>query len=122
MLFVARRPGTRVVEVDLRSGEVMGQFACAADRHLVGHACFSADGRVLYTTESAIAEGRGKIVLRNADSYAAVDEWDSHGVGPHDLKLLPSGRELVVANGGILTRPYSGRQPLNLDTMQSSLT
>ncbi|MCG8122835.1 MAG: DUF1513 domain-containing protein, partial [Candidatus Thiodiazotropha taylori] len=45
----------------------------------------------------------------------------SHGIGPHELKLLNDDKTLVVANGGILTHPDSGRKKLNLDSMSSNL-
>lgn len=38
------------------------------------------------------------------------------------MPFFPDGKTLVIANGGILTHPNSGRQELNLDTMVSSLT
>ncbi len=122
VVLIARRPGTQAVEVDLASGEVLHGFSCGEDRHLLGHACFSADGSVLFTTEAAIAAGEGRIVLRDTKNYALLDEWPSYGVGPHEIRLMPGGEQLVVANGGILTRPASGRQPLNLDTMHSNLS
>ncbi len=122
VVTVSRRPGTRALEVDLATGEIVGQFACSPGRHLFGHGCFSLDGAVFYTTEADIAAGQGRVVVRDADSYAVLDDWPSHGVGPHEIRLLPDGKTLVVANSGILTRPDSGRKPLNLATMRSSLS
>jgi uncharacterized protein len=42
-------------------------------------------------------------------------------VGPHDLALLSDCRTLVIANGGILTHPDSGRAELNIPEMRPSL-
>jgi hypothetical protein len=56
-----------------------------------------------------------------ARDYEWVQEFPSHGIGPHELKLLSDGDTMVVANGGILTRPETGRAKLNLDQMQPSL-
>jgi len=122
VLFVARRPGTRGVEIDLDSGVVVASFDCAPNRHLFGHGCFSTDGKVLFTTEGDITAGTGRIVVRDADDYSVLQEWPSGGVGPHDIRMLPDGKTLVVANGGILTRPDTGRKKLNLDSMRSSLS
>lgn len=122
IVLIARRPGTRGLEIDVASGEVVASFDCAPDRHLLGHGCFSADGSVLFTTEAAISVGEGRVAVRDAHSYVLLDEWGSHGVGPHDIHLMPDGKRLVIANGGILTRPESGRRGLNLDTMQSNLS
>lgn len=120
-LLFARRPGYTGIEVDLASGELVNQFHCAQGRHLYGHGCFSADGKVLFTTEADIEGGVGKIGIRDADTYQLLGEYDSYGVGPHELRLMPDGNTLVVANGGLLTRPDTGRRVLNLDTMDSSL-
>ena len=122
VLMVSRQPGTECVEVNLLSGEVTARFACQPGRHLHGHACFSADGRQLFTTESDFVSGLGKIVVRDASTYQWLGEFDSHGIGPHELKMMPDGKTLVVANGGLRTHPDSGRKILNLDTMRSSLS
>ncbi len=121
VLMFARRPGTRAIEVELESGSITGGFECAPDRHLFGHGCFSSDASVLFTTEADLASGRGLVVIRDASSYRVLDEFASGGIGPHELALLPDGQTLVVANGGIATHPDTGRTPLNLDTMESSV-
>ena len=110
------------MEVNLLSGDITARFACQPGRHLHGHACFSADGRQLFTTESDFVSGRGKIVVRDASTYQWLGEFDSHGIGPHELKLMPDGKTLVVANGGLRTHPDSGRKIRNPDTMRSSLS
>ncbi|MCA9546821.1 MAG: DUF1513 domain-containing protein, partial [Myxococcales bacterium] len=119
--MVARRPGTAAVEVDLRAGRIRRRFAVAPDRLLCGHACFSADGQIVFTTEVDAQTGAGRVGVRDARTYAPLGELDTNGLGPHELALMPDGRTLVVANGGLLTRPESGRQVLNLDTMDPSL-
>ncbi|MDK9698006.1 MAG: DUF1513 domain-containing protein, partial [Siculibacillus sp.] len=53
--------------------------------------------------------------------WARVGERRSGGVGPHDLAIIPDGRHLVVANGGIRTHPDTGRDILNRDTMRPTL-
>lgn len=122
LLLIARRPGTEVIEVNTHTGEVVNQFACTAGQHLNGHACFSADGNAVFTTESNIAKGEGNIVVRDAHDYRILGQFPSNGIEPHEAKLLPDGKTLAVANGGILTHPLSGRKKLNLESMQSSLT
>jgi hypothetical protein len=121
-LMFSRRPGTLGIELNLRNGQIQQQFSCTQHRHLTGHGCFSQDGNILFTSESHYPSGRGKIGLRDARSYEYLGEYDSHGIGPHQIKLMPDGQTLVVANGGILTHPDSGRKKLNLDSMQSNLS
>ncbi|MBT3032391.1 MAG: DUF1513 domain-containing protein [Candidatus Thiodiazotropha sp. (ex Lucina pensylvanica)] len=120
-LMFARRPGKLAIEVDLESRAFREAFQCKHNRHLFGHGCFSADAGLLFSTEADIDSGQGLIAIRDANSYELLDEIPSHGIGPHELKLLGDGKTLVVANGGILTHPDSGRKKLNLDSMVSNL-
>jgi hypothetical protein len=72
-------------------------------------------------TSEVVAQGSaGRIGLWDARDFRRIGEWDSGGIGPHDIKLMPDGR-LVVANGGIQTDP-SDRTKLNLDTMRPNLS
>jgi hypothetical protein len=120
-LIFARRPGTQAYELDFTAGEYRLAFHCDEGRHLLGHGCYSADGHYLFTTELDIATGQGLVIVRRADNYSVVDEFFTQGIGPHEIKLMPDGKRLVVANGGLLTHPDSGRAVLNLDSMDSSL-
>ncbi len=121
-LIVARRPGTFLHVVDLADGSPVAAVTSPANRHFYGHAVYSADAALLYATENAWAEGDGVIgVYDVAAGYARVGEFACHGIGPHELRLMPDGRTLAVAIGGIRTHPDHDRDPLNLDTMQPSL-
>ena len=118
----ARRPGSIGIEVDLKTGHIDQRFQCPPDHHLFGHGCFSADGKTLFTSEANYRTGEGKIGIRDSLTYQRLGEYDSHGIGPHEIKLMPDGKTLVIANGGLQTHPETSRKTLNLDTMQSSLT
>ena len=62
------------------------------------------------------------IGVRDAtDGYKQIGEFRAHGIEPHDIALLPDGRTLVVANGGIRTHPDRGGEELNLASMRPSL-
>jgi uncharacterized protein len=118
---VARRPGDFLLVLDLADGASSALYRTPADRHCFGHAAFSRDGH-LYTTENASDSGEGRIgVWETAGGYRRLGELPSHGIDPHEVLLAPDGETLIVANGGILTRPETGRAKLNLDTMQPSL-
>lgn len=117
----ARRPGTFGVVLDCRSGTALRRLTPPEGRQFNGHGAFSADGRWLYTSEVVAQGSAGRVGLWDVTAgYARAGEWDSHGIGPHELRLLPDGG-IVVANGGIQTDPQD-RTPLNLDTMQPNLT
>ena len=119
----ARRPGNFALVIDCMSGRVKATLHAPEGRHFYGHGAFSADGSLLYTTENDYANGIGRIgVWDVALGYVRVDEFASGGVGPHDIKRLPGGDTLVVANGGIDTHPDSGRAKLNIPTMRPNLT
>ena len=123
VVVLARRPQRFAIVIDAESGDIIDRFEARADRHFYGHGVFSRDGRLLYTTENDFDAGRGVIGVRDAArGFRTVGELPSHGVGPHQMCLLPGGDALVVANGGIRTHPDSGKAKLNLDSMQPSLT
>ncbi|WP_134725730.1 DUF1513 domain-containing protein [Paracoccus luteus] len=117
----ARRPGTFGVALDCRDGRVLARLTPPPGRQFNGHGAFSADGARLYTSE-VVAEGSaGRIGVWDAEAgFQRIGEWDSGGIGPHDLRRDAAGR-LVVANGGIQTDP-TDRTPLNLDRMRPNLT
>ena len=118
----ARRPGTFAAVFEPRSGLVHRRFDTPADRHFYGHGVFEPNGRILFATENDITRGQGVLGLYDAaDGYRRVGEVDAAGIGPHDIAMLPDGRTLAVANGGILTLPETGRAMLNVDSMQPSL-
>ncbi|MFP7674908.1 DUF1513 domain-containing protein [Marivita sp. S0852] len=121
-VVIARRPGTFAKVLDCGTGQILHSLTAPKDRHFYGHAAFSSDGTLLFTTENEMATGAGRIgVWDRSSGYLRIDEIASGGIGPHEILRLPSG-DLAVANGGIRTHPDSGREKLNLDTMRPNLT
>jgi len=118
----ARRPGSFAKVIDLDRGAVLHEIETPDDRHFYGHGAFAPDGRLLYATENDFAAGRGVIGVYNAaDRFRRVGELPSHGIGPHELRLMADGTTLAVANGGIATHPDLPRVKLNLPSMAPSL-
>jgi len=74
---------------------------------------------VLYSSEQLHEDGAGVIALRDALTLALRGEWPTGGTDPHQMLLV--GDTLYVANGGVPTRPETGRAKLALPTMDSSL-
>ncbi|WP_299560239.1 DUF1513 domain-containing protein [uncultured Sulfitobacter sp.] len=119
----ARRPGTFAIVIDCVSGKEKARLNAPQGRHFYGHGAFSLRGNWLFTTENDYEAGRGRVgVWDVVAGYRRVAEFDSGGIGPHDIKRLPNSETLVIANGGIDTHPDTGRTKLNLATMQSNLT
>lgn len=117
----ARRPGTFALVIDCARGVEIARLAPPPGRQFNGHGVFSADGAVLYTSE-VVAEGSaGRLGLWDAAAgYRRIGEWETGGIGPHDIKRLPLSDDLIVANGGIATDP-GDRTKLNIATMRPNL-
>ncbi|WP_201586506.1 DUF1513 domain-containing protein [Psychrobacter jeotgali] len=121
VVVMGRRPSERFWVLDTASGQVQFAIQAADNRHFYGHACYSLDGSKLYVTENDTVTLAGKIGIYDAHNhYKKVAEFDSHGIGPHELIMHPDGETLVIANGGIKTEQAS-REELNLDSMRPSL-
>ncbi|MDK3019485.1 DUF1513 domain-containing protein [Pseudodonghicola flavimaris] len=119
----ARRPGTFAFVLDCLSGDTVAELSSPEGRHFYGHGVFSRDGALLFTAENDYDNARGVIGVWDVRAgYVRTGEFDSQGVGPHDVRLMPDGETLVVANGGIETHPDSGRTKLNIPVMQPNLT
>jgi hypothetical protein len=101
-LCFARRPGRFALAIDTLAGEVVTEIASAPARHFSGHGLFVRGGDLLLTTENDEDKHQGLIGIYDARAnYARLGEFPTFGIGPHDLALLPDGKTLVVANGGI---------------------
>ena len=121
VVVMGRRPSEKFWVLDTTTGQVKFVIKASPHRHFYGHACYSLDGKLLYVTENDIISLEGKIGTYDAyDHYKKIAEYDSHGIGPHELIIHPDGEMLVIANGGIKTEQAS-REELNLDSMRPSL-
>lgn len=122
LLTFARRPGRFIHILDLSGRQEAIEIASDDARHFYGHGCFNQSGTRLFATENDYDAARGVIGIYDATNhYKRVAEFSSFGVGPHDMRLLPDGVTLLVANGGIETHPDTDREKLNLLDMQSNL-
>lgn len=118
----ARRPGTFMFVADRRDGHVLHEVEAVKNRRFCGHGAFDDTGRLLYATELAHDTGDGLLGIYDAAAgYVRVGEVRSGGLDPHEVRLLPDGETLVVANGGILTDADAPGIKLNIDDMESSL-
>ena len=120
LLAIGARPGAWLLRCD-GEGKVVRQLRLddeSSAARLNGHAVVARGGAVLYTTETDQETGRGRIGVRDRHSLKKLDEWDSHGIDPHQLLLDGDGR-LVVANGGV-PRTMADKK-YDLHRMESSL-
>ncbi len=99
-IAVARRPGRYLLVFDIATGAIRRLVKAPADFVFCGHAAFSEDGRLLYTTETREEDGTGHVGVFDArESFRRLANWPTHGDDPHELLLVD--RSLVVANGGV---------------------
>jgi uncharacterized protein len=120
-LVMARRPGEFLLRMDTRQHRALQWHRMEIDRYLGGHAALAPDGQRFFTTETDAEDGSGLVVERDLRSLQALREFPSGGIGPHAL-LVEADGTLLVANGGILNLPESGRRKLNLDHMDPNLS
>ncbi len=116
VLAVARRPGDWLLCWQPQQRRHTLHWNDAA-RRFNGHLALR-DDRV-FTTETDLADGQGRIVVRDARTLRERAVWLTHGRDPHDLAFDALG-QLWVANGGITTDPATGRAK-DTRAMDSSL-
>jgi len=116
----ARRPGTYALAVDCARGIVRHRLTSPEGRAFNGHGAFIAGGSVLVTSEQDSVTSDGYVGIWDVEAgFRRMGDVPTGGVGPHDLKLMPSGL-VVVANGGIATDP-TDRTKLNIGSMRPNL-
>ena len=122
IVLISRRPGRNCSVISKSTHLITHQIQAVDGRHFYGHGCFATDGKTLYLTENEYDTGQGVIGVYDASAkYARRGEIATRGIGPHELKLMPDGETLVVANGGIQTHPSAPRQKMNLASMRPSV-
>jgi uncharacterized protein len=120
-LVMARRPGEFLLRMDTQHHRALQWHRMKVDRYLGGHAVLASDNNRFFTTETDAEDGRGLVVERDLNNLQALREFPSGGVGPHAL-LAEADGTLLVANGGILNLPETGRRKRNLDRMDPNLS
>ena len=99
VLFEKRGPGA--CELDLRAGAVTRPIESPPGREFYGHGAFSADGGLLFATETVVDDyHRGVTVVRDGRTLEELGEFPTYGAAPHDCLLVDEGRTLVFTNGG----------------------
>lgn len=123
IMAFARRPGTFALLVDPYDRKEPLVIASEPGRHFYGHGCFSADGRLVYAVENDYERVRGVLGVYDVSGrdVRRIGEIETGGIGPHDLLLMPDGKTMVIANGGIQTDPGQPREKLNIETMDPSV-
>ena len=120
LLVIGVRPGAWMLRCD-GNGKLMQQISLSDEfsaSRLNGHAVVAQTGEVIFTTETDSKTGRGKIGVRDRLSLRKLDEWETHGIDPHQLVLDDYG-QLYIANGGVPRTAADKKH--DLQRMDSSL-
>ena len=119
-----RQPGFFALAFDLAGKHAPTALPLPAGRHYFGHGVYTPDGMRLIAAENDYENGRSVLGVYDASSggdYRRIGEFDGGGIGAHEVVLMPDGRTLCVANGGILTHPDYGKLALNEGGIAPSL-
>lgn len=121
-VYFGRRPSALIYIVDTAAGRILHTIHAPQGRHFYGHGVAHPQNGYLFVSENDYKNTRGVIgIYATKPPFARIGEFDSGGLGPHQIELLNS-ELLVVANGGIETHPSDGREILNLATMAPNLS
>lgn len=102
---VFEKKGPGAAYVDLAARKVIRPIDSPKRRHFYGHGAYSADGKLLYATESFLDDDyRGALIVRDAKTFEELGEVPTFGTSPHDCMLIDDGKTMVVTNGGGLLK------------------
>lgn len=119
----ARRPGYHLYIFQKSDAALLKTIRCPDGYHFQGHAAYHPHKPIVYTAENHYYQGEGVIGIWDiSQNYKRVATVPSGGIGPHEIKIHPNQKSLIIANGGLLTHPESGRDVLNLDDMAPNLS
>ena len=99
-LFVFEKIGPGACEIDLGSLQVVRPIPLHEGHAYYGHGAVSADGKLLFSTETRWSDQGGVIAVRDSTSLEYRGEFPSYGDNPHECRLIDAGRVMVVTNGG----------------------
>ena len=116
--IVGRKPGPMVMICELGSGALLRGLGPLPNCSFDGHGVFSADGSLLYTTQSEGRAQLGHIGVYEVASGALRDSFSTHGIEPHELLWSVDGRHLIIGNGGIVDR--NATDPINSSLVRLS--
>ena len=119
ILVNSRKPSASLLKYSL-NGELIAELKPLRNQHFEGHAIFSIDEKYLYVTASDFQQGSGKLLKLNSHDLSLVEMYDTGGIGPHEL-VWQAPNIIAIANTGVLTHPDSGRDILNLESIQSNV-
>jgi hypothetical protein len=98
-VLVIEKMGEGIAEVDLAGKKFVRRIESGKGRQFYGHGVFSADGKILLTSEIRVGSGAGLIQVRDYDTMKVIGELPAYGDHPHDMRLMRDGAVLAVTVG-----------------------
>lgn len=107
------KSGRSMEIVDFSRGAVVARIAPAPDHDFYGHAAFSEDRKLLYSSQVDTNTGEGSIVEYDALTLQPLHRHKIASGGVHDLSFVPdgSGRLIATSSGINHAHAVSGRIP-----------
>lgn len=95
-----------------------------------GHAVFLPDSKTVLISERAprqslrynIESHYGRVTIREPESMNILETYSTHGIDPHDIRLVEDGRYLVIANYGSVIDKATGRFTAPRRVIEASIT
>lgn len=87
----------KAMEVDLKAGRMTKTIAGFTGKGFYGHGTFTADHSHLLLGEYN-EKGETVVTIRDAYSYKLLDLFQSFGNGPHELRILPGEKEMLICH------------------------
>lgn len=95
-----------------------------------GHAVFLADSKTVLISERAprkslrykVESHYGRITIRDPESMKILESYSTHGIDPHDIRLVENGRFLVIANYGSVIDKRTGDYTSPRRVVEASVT
>ena len=103
-LAIFEKKGPHACEYDLQSQQVVREIPKRDGHYFYGHGAYSAEGSLLFSTETELKQLNGVIAVRDSKSLDYLEAFPSYGKEPHECKLIDDGQTLVVTNGGGLMK------------------
>ncbi|HHJ36751.1 MAG TPA: DUF1513 domain-containing protein [Gammaproteobacteria bacterium] len=108
-------------EVNLQTQEVTRLFHTENDHLFSGHACFSKEGKKLYTVESAGDKIQGSVVIRDGKTFQRITTFPSLGLKPHDCQITDDNI-LLISNTGKSESSFHQPSLIAIDLATEKLT
>jgi len=95
-----------------------------------GHAAYLDGGRTVILSERSPkqqAKGGlehlyGRLTIRDPETLKIRESYSTHGVDPHDIRLIENGKYIVAANYGSIISPKTGEHTVPRTVVEASIT